>query len=287
MKKKQVLLGAVLSAALVALVGCSNGGDSVATFDGGKITKDALYEELVATGGEQTLNMLVREQIAQKEAEKLKVTVTKEQLDEAFEELKAQYGSEEAFKQAMETYNVTEEDIKKDMESDLLLENVLKKQVKVTEEEMKTYFEENQSQFDESDQVKASHILVETEKEAKDLIKQLNDGADFAELAKKHSKDTGSAIEGGSLGFFGKGEMTASFEQVAFSLEVGKISEPVESEYGFHVIKVEEKKEGKKATFENSKKDVEDILVNQKLQTEYTTWLDEKFKEYNVKLNLN
>lgn len=286
MKKKKVLLAAVLSSALIALVGCSDGEESVATFDGGKVTKEALYQELAASNGEQTVNVMVRDSIVEKEAEKLKVTVSKKELEESLVELKAQYGSDEAFEQALETYNVTKADIEKDMKSDLLLEKVLKKQVKVTEDEMKAYFEENKEQFSAGEEVKASHILVETEKEAKDLIKQLNEGADFAKLAKEHSKDTGSAIEGGDLGFFGKGKMTETFEKAAFALEIGKVSEPVKSEFGFHIIKVAEKKEAKKATFEDNKKAVKEALTNQKLQAEYSTWLEKKFEEYNVKLKL-
>ena len=286
MKKKNILLGSVLSAAILALAACSNGDESVAIFDGGKVTKDALYEELVATSGENTLNIIVRDEITKKEAEKLKVTVTDKQLDEAVGELKAQYGSDEAFKEALKTYNVTEADVKEDMKADLLLENVLKKRIKVTDDEIKAYFEENKDSLAQSEQVQASHILVKTEKEATAILKELKDGADFAKLAKEKSTDTGSAVEGGDLGLFGKGEMTEAFEKAAFALKVGDISEPVESEYGYHIIKVTDKKEAKKATLEDNKETIKETLLKQKVQTEYTSWLDEKFKEYNVELKL-
>jgi parvulin-like peptidyl-prolyl isomerase len=119
---------------------------------------------------------------------------------------------------------------------------------------MKNYYNENK---EEVVQVEASHILVESEKEANEIIKELEGGADFAELAKEKSIDTASGESGGELGYFGKGEMTEAFEKAAFDMEVDSISEePVETEHGFHVIKVT----GKKDSYDELKDDIKQTL---------------------------
>ena len=109
-------------------------------------------------------------------------------------------------------------------------------------------------------EVHARHILVETEDEAKQVVEELKKGADFAELAKKKSKDPG-ASDGGDLGFFTKDQMVPEFSAAAFSLEPGKISDPVKSQFGWHVIKVEEKRNRKPPDFEQVKPQIESYLT--------------------------
>jgi peptidyl-prolyl cis-trans isomerase C len=123
-------------------------------------------------------------------------------------------------------------------------------------------------------EVHARHILVETEDEAKQVVEDLRKGADFAELAKKKSKDPG-ASDGGDLGFFTKDQMVPEFSAAAFSLEPGKISDPVKSQFGWHVIKVEEKRNRKPPDFEQVKPQIESYLTRkaqgsavEKLRTE-------------------
>jgi peptidyl-prolyl cis-trans isomerase C len=109
-------------------------------------------------------------------------------------------------------------------------------------------------------EVHARHILVETEDDAKQVVEELKKGADFAELAKKKSKDPG-ASDGGDLGFFTKDQMVPEFSAAAFSLEPGKISDPVKSQFGWHIIKVEEKRNRKPPDFEQVKPQIENYLT--------------------------
>src|SRR5699024_5471286 len=160
---------------------------------------------------------------------------------------------------------LTKDDLKGDIIQYVQIEKLVDSRISVTDEEINEYFEENKEKLGQEEQVKASHILVEDEKTAKDLKKQLDDGADFAELAKEHSTDPGSAENGGELGFFGKGKMVKEFEDVAFATKVGEISEPVKSEKGYHIIKVEEKKEAKEATLEEKKEEIKDTLYRNKV----------------------
>src|ERR1700716_4016519 len=125
-----------------------------------------------------------------------------------------------------------------------------------TDEAMKKVYEEASKQITGEMEVHARHILVETEDEAKAVAEELKKGADFADLAKKKSKDPGAA-DGGDLGFFTKEQMVPEFSAVAFTLEPGKVSDPVKSQFGWHVIKVEEKRNRKAPEFEQVKGQIE------------------------------
>jgi peptidyl-prolyl cis-trans isomerase C len=114
---------------------------------------------------------------------------------------------------------------------------------KLGEEQVKKYYEAHKKDFK---QVKASHILVDQEEKAKELYKQLKGGADFAELAKKHSIDSSTKDNGGDLGYFTRGQMVQPFEDMAFSLKVNKFGEPVQTSFGYHIIKVLDIKDPKK-----------------------------------------
>jgi foldase protein PrsA len=166
------------------------------------------------------------------------------------------------------------------------MRKLIEPQIEITDEELKTYFDENKDSLGEAEQVKASHILVEDEETAKEIKQKLGDGADFAELAKEYSTDEGSKENGGELGFFPRGTMVTEFEDVAFSLPINEISEPVKSDYGYHIIKVEEKKEAKEADFDDSKAAIKETLIDEKMESEYTTWLEEKKKDYDIENSL-
>ncbi len=155
----------------------------------------------------------------------------------------------------------------------LLMDSLLASEGKAatTDEAMKKVYEEAAKQISGEQEVHARHILVETEDEAKAVKAELDKGADFAELAKKKSKDPGSA-DGGDLGFFTKEQMVPEFSAVAFALEPGKISDPVKSQFGWHVIKVEEKRSRKAPDFEQVKAQIEQY-VTRKAQADYVAKL--------------
>jgi peptidyl-prolyl cis-trans isomerase C len=145
-----------------------------------------------------------------------------------------------------------------------------------TDEAMKKVYEDASKQISGEQEVHARHILVETEEEAKAIEDELKKGADFAELAKKKSKDPG-ASDGGDLGFFTKDQMVPEFSNVAFALEPGKISDPVKSQFGWHIIKVEEKRNRKAPDFEQVKAQIE-TYVTRKAQADYVAKLRETAK---------
>jgi len=160
----------------------------------------------------------------------------------------------------------------------LLMDNLLAVEGKAatTPEAMKKVYEEAAKQIEGEQEVHARHILVESEDDAKAIAAELKKGADFAELAKKKSKDPG-ASDGGDLGFFTKDQMVPEFSAVAFTLEPGKISDPVKSQFGWHIIKVEEKRNRKAPDFEQVKSQIE-TYVMRKAQADYVAKLRETAK---------
>jgi peptidyl-prolyl cis-trans isomerase C len=155
----------------------------------------------------------------------------------------------------------------------LLMDNLLAVEGKAatTDENMKKVYEDAAKQITGEQEVHARHILVETEDQAKKVAEDLKKGADFAELAKKESKDPG-ASDGGDLGFFTKDQMVPEFSAVAFALEPGKISDPVKTQFGWHIIKVEEKRTRKAPDFEQVKPQIETYVVR-KAQADYVAKL--------------
>jgi peptidyl-prolyl cis-trans isomerase C len=160
----------------------------------------------------------------------------------------------------------------------LLMDSLLASEGKaaLTDAAMKQVYEDASKQITGEQEVHARHILVETEDEAKAVKAELDKGADFAELAKKKSKDPG-ASDGGDLGFFTKEQMVPEFSAVAFALEPGKISDPVKSQFGWHIIKVEEKRNRKPPEFDQVKAQIE-TYVTRKAQAEYVGKLREAAK---------
>ncbi|HYW64887.1 MAG TPA: peptidylprolyl isomerase [Bradyrhizobium sp.] len=155
----------------------------------------------------------------------------------------------------------------------LLMDNLLASEGKAatTDENMKKVYEDAAKQISGEQEVHARHILVETEDQAKKIEDELKKGADFAEQAKKESKDPG-ASDGGDLGFFTKDQMVPEFSAVAFTLEPGKISDPVKTQFGWHIIKVEEKRTRKAPDFEQVKPQIETYVVR-KAQADYVAKL--------------
>jgi len=155
----------------------------------------------------------------------------------------------------------------------LLMDSLLATEGKaaVTDDAMKKVYEDATKQVSGEKEVHARHILVPTEEEAKAIKADLEKGADFAKLAKEKSKDPGAA-DGGDLGFFTKEQMVPEFSAVAFALEPGKISDPVKSQFGWHVIKVEEKRDRKPPDFDQVKGQIQTFVVR-KAQADYVTKL--------------
>jgi parvulin-like peptidyl-prolyl isomerase len=156
--------------------------------------------------------------------------------------------------------------------------------IEPTDQELSAYLEEHREEYDTPEQVHARHILIRIEenapeaevaqakKQLDDIKKELENGADFAELAQKHSQDPGSAPNGGDLGFFSRGQMVPEFEEATFALEPGQVSDPVRTQYGFHLIKVEEKKPAEHPELAQIRERVLQDYIEAEREKRFETW---------------
>ncbi|MAE51425.1 MAG: rotamase [Micavibrio sp.] len=157
---------------------------------------------------------------------------------------------------------------------------------KLTDKRLKQAYDEFVKAQPDVEEVKAAHILVDDEAVAKDIIAKLNDGAEFADLAKEHSKDN-TADNGGELGYFAKGDVVPEFADMAFSMKKGAVTkEPVKTDFGYHVIKVEDKRQRPKPTFEEAKPFLEKEVQKELLEEMLADWRDgAKIKKYDINGN--
>ena len=156
----------------------------------------------------------------------------------------------------------------------LLMETLLQAEGKaaVTDQAMKKVYDEAVTQMGSEQEVRARHILVPTETEAKAILAEIKKGTDFAELAKQKSKDPGAAAEGGDLGYFSKEQMVPEFAEAAYKMDKGQLSEPVKTQFGWHIIKVEDKRTKPVPEFDKVKDQIE-TFVMRKAQSEFITKL--------------
>ena len=146
--------------------------------------------------------------------------------------------------------------------------------IRVSDADVKKYYEEHPDQFAGEETVSASHILVDTEAEATDIRKRLDDGLTFETAARQYSKCP-SGAQGGSLGEFGKGQMVPEFEQAAFSMEPGAISQPVKTQFGYHIIRLDGKHAAEKIPFEQVKEQIRAHLLAEKRQAAYRSKINQ------------
>ena len=173
------------------------------------------------------------------------------------------------------------ESMKDNFISQYVIKTVLNS-VTVSEEEVREFFETNKNAFGENESVSASHILVGDLSKAENLYEKIQNGEDFATLAKENSTCPSSA-NGGDLGYFGRGQMVKEFEDMAFSLEVGAVSKPVKTQFGYHLILLNDKKSDKAKNFEDIKDELKESLFAKKQQDAYVEKINSLRDKYGVK----
>lgn len=268
---------AALSGVLAFQLYSLGGSATVATVNGEKITREQVYQRLAQQYGKELVTSMIEEKLINQEARKANVKVGNDEIAAEVNKIKGRFPSETEFNAALAQAGLTMADLNERIGTQLLMKKILtpKVQDKITEEKVRDYFEKNRAEFDKPAEVKASHILVKTEEEARGILDQINKGADFAALAREKSTDPGSKDKGGDLGYFTADKMVKPFADAAFALNVGQVSGVVKSDFGFHIIKVTDKKPAVTATFEENKVKIKEDLLNQELQNLIPQWLDE------------
>ena len=243
--------------------------------------RDAVYRGV--------LDQLVGLKLLSQEVAAKKVVVPDADVDAQMAQIRQQFPSEDVFNQALKAQNKTLEIVKADARRSIaitkMLEAAIEAKVAVSPEQAKKFYDENPDQFKRPEQVRASHILIGTQenadvatkaaakRKAEGLLKQLKAGGDFAALAKENSQDPGSAVNGGDLGLFSRGQMVGPFDQVAFTLAPGATSDLVETQFGYHIIRVMEKKEAGAVALDEVRPQLEQFLQNQNRQREMTSYI--------------
>ncbi len=274
---KKLIISGTLAIGLLGLTACG-GGDSKAVVEtsAGDITKEEFYEELKDKHGEEVLTELVTMTVLNDKYE-----VDEKQVDAELENIKEQVG--EDFEQTLAAQNITEDDLRKDIKNGLLQEAAITEDIEVTDEEIETYFERQKYQ------IEAQHILVTDEDLAKKVAKEAKDGKDFDKLAEKYSTDEQNAKDGGNLPPFGVGEMAPEFENAVFEMKEGKISDPVQSDFGFHIIKLNKKTESDEdfGKLEDQKDEIRREIASNKIdQTAAMEKLSKLMDETDIKVKI-
>ena len=301
-----------LLAALV-LVGAACGGDSdevpadsIAVVDGNAIEKsefDALISQAKKsytlqkrdfpkvgspeynTLKNQAVQFLVQREQFEIKADELDVEVTDKQVDDRLAQIKKQYfqGSDKKYRDQLKQQGLTEESVKRDIRPQLVQEGIFKKvpdDIKVTDKEIQDSYDKNKAQYGTPEQREVRHILVPTKKQADTIYGQLQDGGNFAALAKKFSKDPASASQGGKL-TIARGQTVAPFDHTAFLLKEGQISRPVKTQYGYHIIEpIGDIKPAETTPLSKVKESIRQQLLQTKRNEAMTTWVDETKKDF-------
>lgn len=222
------------------------------------LTYREIYEDYVI---DEMTNSLLLLDAAEKEG----ITVTEEEKQFALENFKIYFENDEEYKSFLEQSNMTEDFILQEMAKEILVNNYITSKfdnINPTDDEMKTFFDD--IRFNVT--IKASHILVDTEEEAIKIFERITEGENFEELAKELSTDIGTGENGGDLDYFKYTQMVQPFSEAAFALEIGEVSQPVQSEYGYHIIKLTDKIVEEEKTAETEKDQLIDYYKAYKFQ---------------------
>lgn len=247
-------------------------------------------EKEMAAMKKRILDGLVGRELLKQEAQKKKIKADDKEVNTQIDALKKKFGSEEEFQNTLAKMNLTEDKLKAQIASDLVLRALIDQEVasKITvgPNDAKEFYDKNPEYFKTPEMVRASHILVTVAKDAtpedktkalakiKDVQKKIQGGADFAEEAKAVS-DCPSKEKGGDLDFFQKGQMVPAFETAAFALKPGQMSDVVETEYGYHLIKVTDKKEAGVVAFDEIKPRIEQQIKNEKVGQQLAQYVEQ------------
>jgi peptidyl-prolyl cis-trans isomerase C len=241
----------------------------------------AEYEQLKG----QAITFLVQRAEFEQEAEDMGVEVTDEKVDKRIDQLKKQFydGKDERYKQALEQQGITEEQAKEQVRAQLISEGLFKKvteDIKVSDGDVKSYYDQHKSQYETPESRDVRHILVQKKTLADQLYTQLRNGASFAALAKKHSKDPGSASTGGKL-TISKGQTVPEFDKAAFSLDKNELSRPIKTQYGYHIIQaLSAIRPAKTTPLKDVKDSISEQLEQQKKNETMTKWVEDTKKDY-------
>ena len=260
-----------------------------------------LSDEQMKALEKDILEGLIEREVLFQESQKAGIKVSDQKVDEQLAGIKKRFPSEEEFNRALAGMNLTEAEVRSQIKRGLaireLIDQNVANKVVITDEETSAYYKANPQLFKEPEQVKASHILIKVEPAADDAAKtaarkkitdiqqKLKSGGDFAELAKENSEGP-SAARGGDLGYFKRGQMVKPFEDAAFSMKTNEVSGLIETRFGYHLIKVYDKKPEQTLSYEDVKDKIAQRLKQEQIEKAATLYVDNLKKGAKVEKSL-
>jgi peptidyl-prolyl cis-trans isomerase C len=239
----------------------------------------------------EVLESLINRELLYQESKTKGIKVEEEAVNERLKRLEQRFSNEEEFKNALMKMKLSMADIKSQIERGLAVQELIGKQfadsVSVSSKETKAYYDSNPDSFKQAEQVRASHILIKVDPEAdksqktaarkktENIQKKLRKGENFGDLAKVFSDDHGSAVKDGDLGYFTRGQMVKPFEEAAFALMPGDVSDVVETRFGYHLIKVTEKRPESTIPYEDVKEKLQQYLKKKEVEKQVSSYVEE------------
>ena len=249
----------------------------------------SLTEDQIDKIGKSLLETLINRALLFQESKELGISIKEEAITNQLQKIKQRYPSETEFENTIKKFNLTLDDIKSQVNRALAINEFITKKVAsnivVSETESKTYYDTHSDSFKKPEQVKASHILIKVvpqadesqKKKAREQIQavqeKIKNGGDFAALAKEFSQGP-SSTKGGDLGYFGRGQMVKPFEDAAFALEPTAVSDIIETRFGYHLIKVFDKKPEGTLQYQEVKPKLAQYLKQEKTKQEVERYVD-------------
>lgn len=289
-----VLVLAATGLAIAVTVGMRRGTAVAATVNGEVIYASALSGEVTAIAlqygidvkskegekqrGEITrvvLDQMIEQRLILQKARQVNALATDAQIDAQLAEIKRNFPSEADFQGALAQRGLTVNALRDRLRTNLTVQNLVGKvtSVSVTDAEVEQYFRQHRSEYDQPEQVRASHILLESDAEARFVLARLRRGDKFEDLARQYSKDPGSKEQSGDLGFVSRGQLVGEFEKAAFTLRPGQVSGIVKTQFGYHLIKVTGRKDPQPANLAQVRDQIRAQLLSKKREAAFQAWL--------------
>jgi len=238
----------------------------------------------------QAVQYLVQRAEFAQEAKDLGITISDKEIADRLAQIKKQYfgGSETKYQKQLKQQGLSDSQVRDDVQAQLVSEQIFKKvtsNVKVTDPDVKKYYDQHRTQYGVPEQRDIAHILVKSKSLADKLYTQIQNGANFAALARKYSQDPGSKKQGGKL-TISKGQTVAPFDQTAFLIKTGQVSHPVRTQFGYHIIKaLGPVKPPKTTPFSQVKESIRQQLLQQNKNNAMTKWVDKVKKDFSGKVH--
>lgn len=300
MRTPRLLIATVLMVALIASLTACGSNEVAARVNGEEISRAELDEQVdilraqspqMFEGEEgevrildfkrRLLESMIDNILVRQAAEERGITVSDEEIDLQIEELKVGFPGEEEFNVALADANLTIDDLRDQLREQLITQRLMEELVgddEVTDSEIEDYYEANQAQFAEQAATRSSHILfdIDDRDTAEEVLEEIRGGGDFAELAREHSIDPGSASQGGDLGWSDPARpFVPEFTEAMEDLDVGEVSELVQTDFGWHIIKIDERRDERQRPLSDVSDQISQMILQGRNADAYQSFLDE------------